>query len=163
MNKSLIVFVAFVAFALAGCEAQSEVAKNTAEEYKPTATPPRVLQTPEAIDPGEFLSADTTKQGPTLFADDDDGKKSLSCKEYNRVMVNGDRNEIVITGVCSQIMVNGVGNKITAEAAAEIVSYGSENNISYSKFANGKKPNITDSSGSSTIAKVAAASPAKKK
>jgi len=81
MNKSLLIIGAVVALGLAGCEAQTEVAKNTVEDYKPTATPPRVLQTPEPIDPADVVTADTTKQGPTLCAHDNDGKNSLASKE----------------------------------------------------------------------------------
>jgi len=163
MNKSLLTMVAVVAFGLAGCESQSETAANNTEAYKPGPTPPRVQQTLEPIDPAEMVAADATKQGVTLFADEDDGKKSLACKEYNRVMINGDRNEVSITGVCGQIMINGHGNKVTAVAAAEIVLYGTQNEVTYTKIANGKRPIVTDSSGSNTVSKVAAAEPAKKK
>jgi len=156
-----VVFVAILA--IAGCEVQSEIAKKSVENLQPSPTPARVQQTPEPIDPADIATADTTKQGATLFGNDDDGKKSLHCKEYNRVMINGSRNEITITGVCSQIMVNGHGNKVSAVAAAEIVTYGSQNEVSYSKFANGNRPMVTDSSGSNTVEKVAAAAPASKK
>lgn len=155
MNKSLYTIVAVTAFALAGCEAQSETAKKSAEEYKPNPTPARVQQTPEPIDPADVVTADTTKQGVTLFANEDDQKKSLNCKEYNRVMINGSRNEVTIAGVCSQIMVNGHGNKVSATAAAEIVAYGTQNEVSYTKIANGKVPTVTDTAGSNTVSKAA--------
>ena len=150
-------------FVFAGCEVQSEIAKKSVENLQPSPTPARVQQTPEPIDPADIVTVDTTKQGATLFANDDAGKKSLNCKEYNRVMVNGSRNELTITGVCSQIMVNGHGNQVSAVAAAEIVTYGSQNEVTYTKFANGNRPIVTDSSGSNTVEKVAAAAPAGKK
>jgi Protein of unknown function (DUF3060) len=162
MKKVLITAIAITGFALAGCE-QSEIAKKSVEDFKPSPTPARIQQTPEPVDPADVVTADTTKQGPTLFANEDEEKKTLSCKEYNRVMINGSRNEVTITGVCSQLMVNGHGNKVSAVAAAEIVAYGTQNEVSYSKFANGNRPTITDSPGSNTITKVAVAEPAKKK
>lgn len=153
MKKLLITTVTVGALALGGCEVQSEIAKKSVEDFQPSPTPARVQATPEPIDPADVVTADTSKQGATLFANDDDGKKSLNCKEYNRVMINGSRNEITITGVCGQIMVNGHGNKVTAVAAAEIITYGRDNEVSYSKFANGNRPVINDSAGSNVISK----------
>ena len=111
MKQSLSIFV-FLALVVAGCEVKPE---KSDESYQPSATPARVQQTPEPVDPADIAKADTSKQGATLYADEDDGKKSLNCKEYNRVMINGSRNEVSITGVCSQIMVNGHGNKVSAD------------------------------------------------
>ena len=163
MKKFFFIAAAVPLLAVAGCEVQSDIAKKSVENLQPSATPARVQQTPEPIDPADVATADTTKQGATLFANDDDGKKSLNCKEYNRVMINGSRNQLTITGVCSQIMVNGHGNQVSAVAAAEIVTYGTGNEVSYSKFANGNRPMVTDSAGSNTIEKVAAETPAPKK
>ena len=163
MNKFISIFVVVIVAVFSGCEAQSEIAKNSVEDLKPGPTPPRVQQTVEPVDPADIVTADTTKQGATLFANEDDGKKALNCKEYNRVMINGSRNEVKITGVCSQIMINGHGNKVSAVAAAEIVTYGTQNEVSYAKFANGNRPVITDTAGSNTVSKAAAAEPAKKK
>lgn len=157
MNKVLITVVAVVAIGLAGCQAETETSKKSVEELKPSSTPARIQQTPEPVDPADVVNADITKQGETLFADEDDGKKSLNCKEYNRVMVNGSGNEVTITGVCSQITVNGHRNKVSAVASAEIIAYGTGNEITYSKLANGKKPVVTDTSGSNTVTKAAAA------
>lgn len=163
MNRSLITVVAILAFAFAGCEVQSEMAKKSVEDYQTSPTPARVQQAPAPIDPADVVNADTTKPGPTLFANENDEKKSLNCKEYNRVMINGSRNEVTITGVCGQIIVNGQGNKVAAVAAGEIVTYGSQNEVTYTKIANGRMPIVTDSSGSNTVSKVAASEPAKKK
>ncbi len=163
MKVSLITIVAIVGFALSGCEVQSEMAKKSVEKLQPSPTPARVQQTPEPIDPADVVTADTTKQGTTLFANESDEKKSLSCKEYNRVMINGSRNEVTITGVCSQIMINGHGNTVSAVAAAEILAYGRDNRVSYSKFANGNRPTVTDTSGSNTISKADAGTATPKK
>jgi predicted regulator of Ras-like GTPase activity (Roadblock/LC7/MglB family) len=163
MNKFLYTLVVLCAVVLAGCETQSEIAKKSVEDLKPNPTPPRVQQAPVPVDPADVVTDDTTKQGATLFENEDDVKKSLNCKEYNRVMINGSRNEITIMGVCSQIMINGHSNKVTAVAAAEILTYGTNNEVSYTKFANGNRPMVTDTAGSNTVSKVAAAEPAKKK
>lgn len=156
MNKVLFTIAAVVAIGLAGCQAESETANKSVEELKPSSTPSRIQQTPESVDPADVVTADTTKQGATLFANEDNGKKTLNCKEYNRVMVNGSGNEVSITGVCSQITVNGHRNKLAAVAAAEIITYGTQNEVTYSKLANGKKPVVTDTSGSNTVTKAAA-------
>ncbi|MEQ1765278.1 MAG: DUF3060 domain-containing protein, partial [Pyrinomonadaceae bacterium] len=142
---------------------QSEIAKKSVEGLKSSPTPARVQQTPEPVDPADVVAADTTKQGATLFANEDGGKKKLDCKEYNRVMINGSRNEVAITGVCSQIMVNGHGNKVAAVAAAEILTYGGQNEVTYSKFANGNRPTVTDSAGSNIVSKSIAGAPSQKK
>ena len=162
MNKFLFTFIVAVSAAFGGCAAQSEIAKKSVEDLKSSPTPARVQQTPEPIDPADVVTVDTTKQGVTLFANENDGKKSLNCKEYNRVMINGSRNEIAITGVCGQIMVNGHGNKVSAVAATEILTYGGQNEVTYSKFANGIRPAVTDSSGSNTISKSTAVGPSQK-
>lgn len=163
MKNFLTTVAAILSFVLAGCEVQSDISKKSVEEYQPTPTPAIVRQTPEPIDPADVVAADISKQGPTIFANEDSGKKTVNCKEYNRVMINGSQNEITITGVCSQIMVNGHGNIVSAVAAAEIITYGRENEVSYTKFANGNRPMINDSAGSNTIEKVAATEPASKK
>ncbi|MEO5859486.1 MAG: DUF3060 domain-containing protein [Pyrinomonadaceae bacterium] len=153
MRRPLITIVAFFVLVFTGCEVQSEIAKKSVEDFQPSPTPVIVKQTPEPIDPADVVTADTSKQGATLFANEDDGKKNLNCKEYNRVMINGSGNEITLIGVCSQIMVNGSRNQIVGAAATEIVTYGSDNTISYSKYVNGNKPQVKDSSGSNTISK----------
>ena len=55
------------------------------------------------------------------------------------------------------------GNEIEAVGATEIITYGQNNAITYSKFVLGKKPLVTDTSGTNTITKVAAADPKAKK
>ncbi|MDI1241794.1 MAG: DUF3060 domain-containing protein [bacterium] len=154
MKTFLFTFLAIAIFSATGCEVQSEMAKKSVEKLQPSPTPAIVKQTAEAIDPADVVNADASEQGPTLFANEDGGKKAINCKEYNRVMVNGSRNEITITGVCSQIMVNGHGNQISALAAVEIITYGRDNQVSYSKFVNGNRPVVKDTAGSNAIAKL---------
>lgn len=125
------------------------------EAPRPTQTP--LVRVTEQIDPADVLNADTAEPGETLYANKASEKLTLKCDKFNRVLINGSDNEVTITGVCSQITINGRSNKVTAVAAAEIIAYGTENTVQYSKYANGKKPVITDTSKTNTVTKVAAA------
>lgn len=122
---------------------------------RPTQTP--LVRTAEQIDPADVINVDTVEPGETLYVNEGPEKVTLKCDKYNRVMINGSENEVTITGVCSQITINGRMNRVTAVAAAEILAYGAENTVQYSKYANGKKPVVTDTSKTNTITKVAAA------
>ena len=123
---------------------------------KPTQTP--LVRTADQIDPADVVNVDTAAEpGETLYVNEGPEKVTLKCDKYNRVMINGSDNEVTITGVCSQIAINGKMNRVNAVAAAEIITYGTENTVQYSKYANGKKPVITDTSKTNTITKVAAA------
>lgn len=124
------------------------------EAPRPTQTP--LVRATKQIDPADVINADTAEPGETLAVNKSSEKVTLDCDKYNRVTINGSGNEVTISGVCSQIMVNGRTNQVTAVAAAEIVAYGQDNTIMYSKYANGKKPVVTDTSGSNTITKAAA-------
>lgn len=127
---------------------------TTPEAPRPTQTP--LVRTTEQIDPADVINANTTEPGETLYANKPSEKLTLNCDKFNRVMINGSENEVTITGVCSQITINGKMNRVTAVAAAEIIAYGTENTVQYTKYANGKKPVITDTSKTNTITKVAA-------
>ena len=70
-------------------------------------------------------------------------------------MINGDGNVVSINGVCRQVMVNGNANEITADAATEFVFNGSENSLKYARFANGKRPIITENRPGNEIEKIA--------
>lgn len=137
------------------CACGSEPATPVSEAPRPTPTP--LVRTAEQIDPADVINAETSEPGETLFANKDAEKLTLKCDKFNRVTINGSDNEVTITGVCSQITINGRLNRVTAVAAAEILAYGTENTVQYSKYANGKKPVITDTSKTNTITKVAAA------
>lgn len=163
MKVLVFTIVSMCCLVFAGCEVQSDIAKKSVEDYQPSPTPPRVELTPEVFDPAEIATADTSKQGALLPVNDDDANKTLNCKEYNRVQINGSRNEVTITGVCSQIMINGQGNTVSAEAVVEVVTFGGQNVVTYSKVANGKRPMINDTAGTNSVEKVAATQPPKKK
>ena len=151
-----------MAFALCifvwGCDVQSGITQKSLEKYQPTPTPEKIA-TPaeEPIDPADVLNVDVTLDGPTLSVNKETDKKNLNCDKYNRVTVNADNQKVKISGGCSKIVVNGRGNQIDAVGATEIIAYGQNNTINYTKYVSGKKPILTDTSGTNTITKVAAA------
>lgn len=153
MKRFALQITLAAAIFVAGCEVQSGITQKSVEKYQPTPTPERIVPVEEKIDPADVVNADSSAVGPTLFVNEDSQKKTLNCNKYNRVMINGDANEVKINGVCGEVMVNGHRNKISAVAAAEIKTYGSQNVLEYSKYVNGKKPVVTDSSGTNTISK----------
>ena len=71
---------------------------------------------------------------------------NVVCDKYNRVRVNGSPKVVTVKGVCSQITLNGDDHDVTVEAVTEIVFNGSENKVHYSKYANGKRPRVTNNS-----------------
>lgn len=152
MRSAALLVPLFALVLLSACGSQPPSA-NT-EPPRPTQTP--LVRTTEQIDPADVVTADSTEPGETLYVNKGPEKVSLKCDKYNRVMINGSENEVAIKGVCSQITINGRMNQVTAVAAAEILAYGTENTVQYSKYANGKKPVITDTSKTNTITKVAA-------
>ena len=152
----------------ASCNVQSGITQKSLEKYQPTPTPEKIVLPPEEpIDPADVLNVDVTAQGPTLSVNRETDKKNLNCDKYNRVTVNASAQEITIKGGCSKIVVNGRGNRVRAEGATEIITYGQNNTIEYSKYVSGKRPMITDSNGTNTVSKVDAAdaktAPAKSK
>ena len=151
MRYTALVTLLFVVI-ISGCGGQAPTANSGT--LRPTQTP--LVRTAEQIDPADVINADIAEPGETLFANEASEKVTLKCDKFNRVMINGSENEVNITGVCSQITINGRMNRVTAVAAAEILAYGPENTVQYSKYANGKKPLITDTSKTNTITKVAA-------
>ena len=141
---------------ITGCELQSGITQKSLEKYQPTPTPEKIATAPEEpIDPADVLNADITLDGPTLSVNRETDKKDLNCDKYNRVTVNADEQKVKITGACSKIVVNGRGNHVSVEGSTEIVTYGQNNTVEYSKYVSGKKPIITDSNGTNTITKVA--------
>lgn len=158
---SLLISIFISMALLASCDLRSGTAKREMEKFTSAPTPPiSPTPEPEPIDPADIVNIDTTQQGPSISIDGYKQKKSANCTKYNRVMVNGDESVITIKGVCRQVMINGDKNEITAEAAMEFVINGSENKVSYSKFANGKRPSIIENKPGNTIEKI---SPTNKK
>lgn len=156
MSKVALISIAACLFA-ASCNVQSGITQKSLEKYQPTPTPEKiVLPTEEPIDPADVMNVDISVDGPTLSVNSETDKKTLNCEKYNRVTINASDQDVTIKGGCSRIVVNGSGNRVSAEGATEIVAYGQDNKIEYTKYVTGKRPNITDSNGTNSITKVKA-------
>lgn len=156
MKILLILFTILSIAVLASCEVQSEMSKKGVEKYVTTPTPV-VSPTPtqEPIDPADVVQVDTAvEQGPSITINSAKDKMNVVCSKYNRVMVNGGDKVATVKGACSQIMINGNKNDVTAEAVGEIIFNGSDNRVRYSRFANGKRPIVTDNKGGNVAEKV---------
>lgn len=142
---------------LASCDVQSGITKKSVEKYGPTPTP-SISPTPELppIDPADVVQVNTSVQGPTISVNDRSEKNRITCDKYNRIMVNSDGAMITIKGACSKVLINGDRNQVTAEAAAEIVFNGSGNTLRYSRYANGKRPLVTDNRGDNVTETISA-------
>ncbi|NOT47904.1 MAG: DUF3060 domain-containing protein [Acidobacteria bacterium] len=145
----------------AGCDPQSGMTKKGLEKYNPSPTPEIKKQVEEPIDPADVINVETAESGPTLVVNRERGKEPLNCGKYNRVTVNGDGYTVEIKGSCKQLMINGDRNKINGGAFAEIVFNGEENEVKYYKYANGKRPIITQNAGANIIEKSAPPEPKK--
>ena len=153
--KTLIVVLAIAATAfMSGCDPQSGIASKSVEKYVPTPTPVRTPEVVEPIDPADAISVDTAQEGERISIPPSDEKKGADCSKYNEVRVNGNGRTVNVKGVCKQLMVNGDQNRITGVAFTSIVLNGTDNQIEYSKYANGKKPAVTDNGPTNTITKV---------
>lgn len=155
--KNLIAICCLLAVAtFAACDLRSGTAKQEMEKFSGSPTPPiSPTPTPEPIDPADIVNVDTSQTGPSISIDGYEIKRSVNCTKYNRVLVNGDKSTITIKGVCRQVMINGDKNSVTADAAMEFVINGSENTVSYSKFANGKRPSVIENKPGNTIEQAA--------
>ena len=123
------------------------------EKYEPTPTPEKVVVVEEPIDPADIMTVDTNADGPSININDNGTKTSVNCNKYNRVTVNSDGADVKIKGGCSRLSINGNQNKVTAVGVAEIIVNGGGNTVNYSKYLNGKKPQISDNGHTSTIEK----------
>lgn len=154
--KTLALYIILSALLfVSACEVQSGITKKNLEKYMPTPTPERKVEPVEQIDPSDIVNVDVSQQGPPISINRTPAIKSVDCKKYNNVTVNVSEREITVKGVCKQIMINGDKNEITASALSEIVLNGHENSLQYSKFANGKKPFVTDNGNANVIEKTA--------
>lgn len=154
--KILITILAVTLIAsLTSCDVQSGMTKKSVEKYLPTPTP-SISPTPTElpVDPADVVTVDTTVEGNDISITGLREKKTVACTKFNEVMVNSSDSVITIKGACRQIMINGHRNKIAADATMEIVINGSENNIKYSRFVNGKRPTITENRPGSVVEKI---------
>jgi hypothetical protein len=153
----LIVCSIWLFAGLISCDLRNETAKRGVEKYASTPQPPMSpLPTPTPVEPVDIAEVDTSLEGDTIPITGHEQKKTVSCSKYNRVLVNGDGSVINVAGVCRQIMINGDGNKITLDAAMEIVLNGSDNSVKYSRYVNGKQPSVSDNRGGNLVEKIAA-------
>ena len=159
MKNSLITFAILSISFLASCDVQSGMSKKGVEKFVTTPTPaisPTPTEAP--IDPADVVQVDTSiERGSSININTASDKMNVVCDKYNRVMLNGAAKVVTVKGACSQIMLNGNQHDVTAEAVSEIVFNGSENKVRYSRYANGKRPVITDNKGGNIAEKVAAA------
>lgn len=154
MKKFALPLTLFMCLGVAGCEVQSGITKKSVEKYSPTPAPEKtVAAVEEPIDPADIIQADISTQGPHIFISRASDKTTIDCNKYNRVMINRSGLEIKIKGVCSQLMINGDNNQVVAVAFSEIVLNGSANTVEYSKYANGKRPIVTDNIKDNTVSK----------
>ncbi len=159
--KQILLCIAVVGCLFAvGCDVQSVITKKSVEKYEPTPTPVKTVEVVEQLDPDDVVTVDTTLDGPKLSIIPGETKTNVDCTKYNRVSLNADGESVQAKGICKQIMVNGDKNQITAAAVTEIVFNGSNNSLTYTKYANGKKPVVKDNRSGNTVEKVAA-TPAK--
>lgn len=134
-----------------GCDVQSGITKKSVEKYDPTPTPEKVVVAQEPINPADVVTVDASQEGPKINVNPSDNKATIDCNKYNRVALNGDGKTFTIKGICKQIMINGDKNTVTAVGFAEIVVNGTDNNILYTKFVNGKVPIITQNATPNVI------------
>jgi hypothetical protein len=153
MNKSLtMISVIMFAVMLASCDVRSDTAKREMEKFTTTPTPARTPSPEPPVDPADVIAVDVdSPSGDSITVNPTDGKKSITCTKFNRVMVNGKGMKLTIKGACRQIMVNGDKNEITAEAALELTVNGANNTIQYSRFVNGKRPAVKDNGSENSV------------
>ena len=152
--KILIITISLLAL-FTSCDVQSGMTKKSVEKYIPTPTPP-ISPPPvqEPIDPADVVTIDTTgERGSDISVYKAREKRTADCTKYNDVIVNSAEAVITLKGACRRIEVNGNGNKISAEAAAEIIINGLDNAVTYSRFVNGKRPVIKENRPGSTVEK----------
>jgi hypothetical protein len=156
VNKILLILAILVVAGAAvllvsfGSDPSKEVANSRTPAPAITPTPE-----PTPIDPADIVQLDATQEGTVLTVNGHTQKQTLACTKYDRVYVNGSGSAATISGACRQVMVNGDRNQITADAVTEFVFNGTGNQVTYSRFVNGKMPMIVDNAGGNDVLKVA--------
>lgn len=148
--KFYALILSAILLSFTACDVQSGMTRKALETPTPDGRP---KATEQPIDPADVVTVDTAQSGPTLVVNRERGKEPLDCSKYNKVTVNGDGYAVEIKGVCKQLMINGDRNTITGGAYTEIIVNGDGNTVEYYKYANGKKPIVTENSGPNTIEK----------
>jgi hypothetical protein len=161
MKTILTILTVTLVATLMSCDVRSGTAKRALEKLEP-APIPSISPTPEEppINPADVIQVDITQQGDLISVNKDGEKKPVTCDKYNQVMINSSDTVITIKGGCRQLMINGNNNDVTAEAVMSVVFNGEDNKVKYSKYANGKRPSITQNKTGNTTEKIE--TPAKK-
>lgn len=151
---TLILLITLVSISTA-CDVQSGIARNSVDQHKEKPTPERSpVPTPTPIDEADIIAAEIGgEQGPMLSVNESASKRTVDCSKYNRLMVNGDNNTITVKGVCASVMFNGDGNTADVNASCEFVFNGDNNNVTYSKYINGRHFILTDNKKTNTVEK----------
>ncbi len=161
MKILLTILTVILLAMLTSCDVRSGTAKRALEKLEPAPIPsilPTPVETP--IDPADVVEVDIMQQGDLISLNEPKQKKTVVCNKYNQVMLNDSDGVITIKGACRQIMINGNRNDVTAEAVMGIVFNGEENKVKYSRYANGKRPVVTNNKPGNITEKISA--PAKK-
>ncbi len=158
-SRDVIKCMAIFALSLAildACDVRSGIAKKDMERHADKPAPaPDLTPSGPAIEPADIIEVDTRTSGKAISVNATKKKTAAACAEFNQMMINGSDNVITVKGPCRQIMVNGDGNRITSEAVMEIVFNGTDNMVEYSRFVNGKRPNLVENQGGNFAEKIA--------
>lgn len=150
-----IILLVLAVCVLASCDMRSGTAKKEMEKFEGTPTP-TVSLTPAStpIDPAYIVSVDTSIDGDILTVNGDEQTKTITCTKYDQVMINGDRSVVTVNGACRKIVINGDGGTVTADSSSEFILNGSGNKVTYSRFANGKQPVVTQNVSGNEIERI---------
>ena len=157
MNGSTVLIGSLLALFIASCDLRSGTAKEEMEKFNGPANTPAVQPAPtdEPVDPADIVDVDSEQQGDRITVDGYAKRQKVTCAKFNHVAVDGERNEVNIKGPCCQLIVNGDNNMVKMDAAYEIILNGEHIRVEYSRYANGKRPIVTDNGDDNVVEKVA--------
>jgi len=143
------------------CDVQSGITKKSMEKYETTPTPEKTVEAVEQVDSADVLNVEPQEEGPNILVNSRFNKPTVDCNKFNRVSLNGNAWELKITGVCQRVVINGDRNKVVANAFSEVMLNGSDNEVQFSKYVNGKKPLIMDNGDGNSVEKGTSPQPVK--